>query len=148
GGGAKALGAPLTIPDMEQVGGADPNAVRHTMITGDPLPGETERWDPGLQAQCGGTLCVDIEITPAPPGAVDRNGFPFNVVDATQCNFLDWKPSYAVYKPFTGKVPRGSTILLLTGTLPCTSPGSGDGSPGSGSGSPDSGSGSPTSISS
>jgi hypothetical protein len=151
GGSAKAVGAPLTIPDMEEVGGADPYAVRHTMITGDPLPGETWRWDPGLQAQCGGTLCVTIEITPTPPGAVDRNGFPLSAENETQCNFLDWKPSDAVYKRFTGTVPRGSTILLLTGTQPCTStssPGSESSSPGSESSSPGSESSSPGSESS
>jgi len=120
GGGAR--GAPIKIPAIVQSQGAPIDDVMDSLVSGKPLPGETNPYD-GIVAQCGGQLCVRLKARPA-------TGVP-GADNLTQCQFLgDTDP------PAGSVVHPGDTIWLLTGTKPCTAPPDGDQSPGTGSSPP------------
>jgi hypothetical protein len=137
GGGAEAPGAPIKIPDVIQSQGLPVSDVMASLQNGVPLPGESNAYD-GIIAQCGGHLCVTIKTRPG-TAAQGAGG-------VTQCE------STGHTDPAAGSVVYpGSTIWILTGTLPCTSsptPGGDQSSPtpdsGQSSPTPDSGQSSPT----
>jgi len=120
GGGAR--GAPIKIPAIVQSQGVSIDDVMDSLVSGKPLPGESNPYD-GIVAQCGGQLCVRLKARPA-------TGVP-GADNLTQCQFLgDTDP------PAGSVVHPGDTIWLLTGTKPCTAPPDGDQSPGTGSSPP------------
>src|SRR5215470_6826874 len=114
-GGPAAPGAPITIPDVIVGQGASVADVRNSLVTGAPLPGEPNSYK-GINAQCGGKLCVTIAVKPG-SSADDAGSF-------TECQYLR-----KTDPPAGSVVHPGDTIWILTGTQSCTSsPGSGQSS--------------------
>jgi hypothetical protein len=107
GGGPTAPGAPITIPDVIVGQGASVDDVRNSLVTGAPLPGEPNSYK-GINAQCGGKLCVTIAVKPG-SSADDAGSF-------TECQYLGKTdlPAGSVVHP-------GDTIWILTGAQSCTS---------------------------
>jgi hypothetical protein len=105
--GPAAPGAPITIPDVVQSYGFDLNVVKNSIVTGQGLPTEPGTSYAGLISQCGGQLCVNIEVKPTSDPAAAL---------LTQCQFVTTDPAPS------SQVARGATIWLLTGPLPCGPP--------------------------
>ena len=112
GGGAEAPGAPIKIPDVIQSQGASISDVMGSLQNGVPLPGESNAYN-GIIAQCGGHLCVTIKTR---PGTAAQNASGLTQCEST--GYTDPAAGSVVYP--------GSTIWILTGTLPCTSSSGGD----------------------
>jgi hypothetical protein len=94
-GGGEGLPAPVKVPRISQRG-----------LYLDYPPGEGVR--PyilnGFRAACGdGTVCVKLVDAPRHP-------------NTTTCNFVGLEPEDGT------PVPRGSTVKIITGTLPCDAP--------------------------
>ena len=106
-GGPAAPGAPITIPDVIVGQGASVADVRNSLVTGAPLPGEPNSYK-GINAQCGGKLCVTIAVKPG-SSADDAGSF-------TNCQYLG-----KTDPPAGSVVHPGDTIWILTGTQSCTS---------------------------
>ena len=104
GGGATAPGAPIKIPDIIFLYGKPINAVMNSLMNGVPLPGETNSYN-GIIAQCGGTLCVNLETKVDP--------------DPSRQHLSSCVASGVTEPSYDSLVPRGSTIWVLTGGAPC-----------------------------
>jgi hypothetical protein len=94
-----APGAPIKIPDIVNTQGFPIDEIEQKFVDGETPSGGTHI--PGLQELCGGTLCVTITRE-----ARDRGVF-------TKCQFVETDPSVGTM------VARGSTIVMVTGILPC-----------------------------
>jgi hypothetical protein len=136
GNNGRAHGAPITIPNIIQSQGEPVDAVRESLLNGFPIPGETNGYD-GIIAQCGGHLCVTIDVK---VGSTNHNLINYY----NQCTSIG-----ETDPPGNSVVYPGDTIWILTGAQPCPPPSSEPPTPGSesptpGSESPSPGSESPT----
>jgi hypothetical protein len=98
----EAIGTPIDVPAEIQDQGR-PLADMRVLI------------EEGIREQCGGELCVDLEVE-------------HSVEDRDECTFVETRP------PQRSRVQPGSTVVIVAGTLPCPSePQEGGGSGGEGS---------------
>ncbi len=86
GGGAP--GAPIKVP-------------ARVMDQGRPLVDVLAEIETGIREQCGGKLCLEVEVE-------ERDIDPF-----TKCDFVTTEP------PQRSSVPRGSTVVVVAGAAPC-----------------------------
>jgi hypothetical protein len=90
GGGGEALGSPITIPAIVQDQGRPLDTVRAEI-------------EAGIREQCGdGELCVTLVVEEG------------DETCCTKCEFVRTEP------PQQSEVERGTTVVVVSGSLPCS----------------------------
>jgi hypothetical protein len=101
GSGQHAPGAPR--PENNQAAPGAPIRIPARVVDdGRPLADVLGEMTSGIKEQCGGTLCVTLQVEYSEPG-LDR------------CTFRRTRP------PQRSTVPRGSTVVVVAGEDPCPS---------------------------